>query len=397
MQKKFINNFYHHIKKIFFFPREKLRFLLFDKRRLVVKFSSKKISQQKKILIDEIQSKNFLLIENFIKKRNRIYLIDLFKYLKRDNCKKVVYIYIYSYLVNLNEYQLANDYQNYLCKKINKNSFFYFQISSLNSKNISEFIKYSKTIKFSIIYNFLLYESEKNFIKTILKVDNQKVNNYNLNFLDINYQKYIQDKEIKIIGPLENNVYIKKKELKKSLIIRFKNNNFLKKKDLQPNIIYLNGTATREAIKKKNYLIKKINLIWIVFIQKNFYQQFSKRNDLNYRFANNCSAFLFNCFTELNLLQKVLLDLFLFNSKKIKIYNFDIRLSKNTKIGYGIYNTKKKQKKIKMSFLHNQIVMYDFLNYFFYKNKITLDKRLAKIIRLGKVNYLNKLEKTWKK
>ena len=91
------------------------------------------------------------------------------------------------------------------------------------------------------------------------------------------------------------------------------------------------------------------------------------------------------------------MDLFLFNSKKIKIYNFDIRLSKNTKIGYGIYNTKKKQKKIKMSFLHNQIVMYDFLNYFFYKNKITLDKRLAKIIRLGKVNYLDKLEKTWKK
>ena len=146
-------------------------------------------------------NQNFLFIENFIKKRNRIYLIELFKYLERDNCKKVVYIYIYSYLVNLNEYQLANDYQNYLCKKINKNSFFYFQISSLNSKNISEFIKYSKTIKFSIIYNFLLYESEKNFIKTILKVDNQKVDNYNFNFLDIDYQKYIKDKEIKIIGP----------------------------------------------------------------------------------------------------------------------------------------------------------------------------------------------------
>ena len=257
MQKKFINNFYHQIKKIFFFPREKLRFLLFDKRRLVVKFSSNKISQQKKILIDEIQLKNFLFIENFIKKRNRIYLIELFKYLKRDNCKKVVYIYIYSYLVNLNEYQLANDYQNFLCKKINKNSFFYFQISSLNSKNISEFIKYSKTIKFSIIYNFLLYESEKNFVKTILKVDNQKIDNYNLNFLDIDYQKYIQDKEIKIIGPLENNVYVKKKELKKSLIIRFKNNNFLQKKDLQPNIIYLNGTATREAIKKKKLFDKK--------------------------------------------------------------------------------------------------------------------------------------------
>ncbi len=397
MQKKFINNFYHQIKKIFFLPREKLRFLLFDKRKLISKFSTEKISRQKKILIDEIQLKNFLFIENFIKKKKRIYLIELFKYLQRDNCKKVVYIYIYSYLVNLNEYQRANDYQNFLCKKIDKNSFFYFQISSLNSKNIAEFIKYSKTIKYFIIYNFLLYESEKNFIKTILKIDNQKVNRYNFNFLDINYQKYIKDNEIKIIGPIEDRVYIKKKELKKSLIIRFKNNNFLKKKDPQPNIIYLNGTATREAIKKKNYLIKRTNLIWIVFIQKNFYKQFSKKNDLNYRFANNCSAFLFNCFTELNLLQKVLLDLFLFDPKKIKIYNFDIRLSKNTKIGYGIYNTRKKQKKIKMSFLHNQIVMYDFLNYFFYKNKITLDKRLAKIIRLGKINYLSKLEKTWKK
>ncbi len=211
MQKKFINNFYHQIKKIFFLPREKLRFLLFDKRKLISKFSTEKISRQKKILIDEIQLKNFLFIENFIKKKKRIYLIELFKYLQRDNCKKVVYIYIYSYLVNLNEYQRANDYQNFLCKKIDKNSFFYFQISSLNSKNIAEFIKYSKTIKYFIIYNFLLYESEKNFIKTILKIDNQKVNRYNFNFLDINYQKYIKDNEIKIIGPIEDRVYIKKK------------------------------------------------------------------------------------------------------------------------------------------------------------------------------------------
>ena len=81
---------------------------------------------------------------------------------------------------------------------------------------------------------------------------------------------------------------------------------------------------------KKKLFNKKKKFNLIVFIQKNFYQQFSKKN-LNYRFANNCSAFLFNCFTELNLLQKVLLDLFLFNSKKIKIYNFDIRLSKKHK------------------------------------------------------------------
>jgi len=50
-----------------------------------------------------------------------------------------------------------------------------------------------------------------------------------------------------------------------------------------------------------------------------------------------------------------------------------------------------------MAFLHNQIVMFDFINYFFSKKKILLYNRLANIIKLGKANYLLKLEKTWKR
>ena len=52
---------------------------------------------------------------------------------------------------------------------------------------------------------------------------------------------------------------------------------------------------------------KKFNLDCIY--PENFYQQFSKKNNLNYRFANNCSAFCL-VFYELNLLQKVLLTFF---------------------------------------------------------------------------------------
>ena len=50
-----------------------------------------------------------------------------------------------------------------------------------------------------------------------------------------------------------------------------------------------------------------------------------------------------------------------------------------------------------MTFNHNQIVMFDFIN-FFYKKKIThLDENLKNIIISGKDNYLKKLEKTWKR
>ena len=52
----------------------------------------------------------------------------------------------------------------------------------------------------------------------------------------------------------------------------------------------------------------------------------------------------FNCFTELNLLQKVLLDLSIFNLEKVKLFNFDINLSKFHQVGYSIYNTIQKQK-----------------------------------------------------
>ena len=121
-----------------------------------------------------------------------------------------------------------------------------------------------------------------------------------------------------------------------------------------------------------------------------------KKNRLKHRFADNTAANLFTCFTELNLLQKVIFDLILFNPKKISLYNFDIKLSKNTKIGYGVYDTLKKQKKIKMSFLHNQIIMFDFINFFYREKKINLDKRLKKIITSGKDNYLKQLELTWK-
>ena len=138
-------------------------------------------------------------------------------------------------------------------------------------------------------------------------------------------------------------------------------------------------------------------MIWVVYINKTLYKTYKRNNNFKNRFADNTAAILFTCFTELNLLQKVLLDLILFNPKKIKLYNFNIKLTKNTQIGYGIHNTLKKQMKNRITFNHNQIVMFDFIN-FFYKKRITpLDDNLKNIITNGKDNYLKKLERTWKK
>ena len=134
-----------------------------------------------------------------------------------------------------------------------------------------------------------------------------------------------------------------------------------------------------------------------MYINKSLYKRYKINDNFNNRFADNTAAILFTCFTELNLLQKVLLDLILFNPKEIKLYNFNIKLTKKTQIGYGINNTIKKQMKSKITFNHNQIVMFDFINFFYKKRIALLDDNLKSIISNGKDDYLKKLEKTWKK
>ena len=92
-----------------------------------------------------------------------------------------------------------------------------------------------------------------------------------------------------------------------------------------------------------------------------------------------------------------MLDLVIFKSKEIKLLNFNLKLTKKTQIGYGIHNTLSKQMRNKLTFNHNQIVMFDFIK-FFYKKKITsLDNNLKKIIIGKKENYLKKLEQIWGK
>ena len=379
----------------FFFNvlRNKIRILLFDYKIEISQFSIQKISIQKKILIDLIYQKNYLLLEDCIQNKKIENLKSLLKNLQSFKKKKIIFIYIYSYLVNIHEFNLANIYHKLLCQIIDRNCFFYFQISTLNQSNISKFKIYSQTLKFRLIYFFLLFRDEKKFIKTILKYDYRS----DLNNKDEEFKKYLRNREVSIIGPLSKKINCSKKELKNNIVIRFKNNNFLTSRDCNPNITYLNGTASKKYFEKKSYLSKGKNLTWVIYINKSLYKTYKINNDFKNRFADNTAAILFTSFTELNLLQKVLLDLILFNPKKIKLYNFNIKLTKETQIGYGIHNTLKKQMKNTITFNHNQIVMFDFINFFYKKRIIFLDNNLESIIKNGKNNYLKKLEKTWKK
>ena len=138
-------------------------------------------------------------------------------------------------------------------------------------------------------------------------------------------------------------------------------------------------------------------LLWIVYINETFYKKFKRVSNIKNRFAFNTGAVLFTCFTELNFLQKVLLDLILFNPRQIKLHNFNMYLTKRTRIGYGVNNTLKKQMNSNITFNHNQIVQFDFINFLYKKDFFSLDKNLKKIITNGKYSYMHKLEKTCQK
>ena len=386
---KIINDFFSIVKFFANYPKIKLRILIFDYKTFVSKFSMEKVSIQKKLLINLIKKENFLLLENFIKNKKTEKLEVLLKNITKLKTKKITFIYIYSYLVNINEYRLAVIYHNLLCKTIDQNSFFYFQICTLNQNNISKFELYTRTLEFKLIYFFLLDKDEKNYVKTILNIDkNSKLISHSFNQKDFEYKENLINKKVKIIGPLNKKCNLKKKDLKNSFIIRMKNTNFLKDKDFNPHATYLNGTASRQYFKKKNYLLLNKNLIWVVYINKSFYKTYKKDNNLKNRFASNNNSTFFTCFTELNLLQKMLLDLILFNPKEIKLLNFNLYLSKKTRFGYRTTKL--------MTFNHNQIVMFDFINFLYKKRKILLENDLKNIVTRGKDNYLKKLEQTWK-
>ena len=125
MLKKYLSKFFINIKKIINYPRLKIRYLLFDYKRLLSTFSMLSIAEQKKELIELIKIENFLILQDLINTRRKKSLNKLFNNLRRDNHKKIIFVYIYSYLVNICEYRLSTNFFELLCKSINKNCFFF--------------------------------------------------------------------------------------------------------------------------------------------------------------------------------------------------------------------------------------------------------------------------------
>jgi hypothetical protein len=400
MSMKIIIIFVTIIKTTIYFPRFFLRKIVFDFQEKISIFSSETIPDQKKILIKFLKKKKFEFLNNYIISKKAFYLDEFFKCFSYKKYNKILLIYIYAYLVNINEYKLALSFHNKIFKFIKKNSFFYYQICTLNKKNISYFRHYSKSLGFRFIYNFLLYRNEKNYIQSITRPFNQIFSKkLNTSKNDEKFSKYIANKKLIIIGPLKKKIHVEDKNFDNFLIIRFKNNNYLKRKRYLPNIIFMNGTASRDFFYKKDYILKKKYLQWLIYINETFYIRYNKKIKLvENRFADNTRPIIFNCFTELNLLQKTLLDLSLFSPQKVILLNFDLYLSKYTEIGYGIYNTLiKKKREINFSFNHNQIIMFDFINFFHAHKKISLDNFLKSIINKGKINYLETFENKLKK
>ena len=102
-------------------------------------------------------------------------------------------------------------------------NFFYYQICTLNKKNISYFRHYSKSLSFRFIYNFLLYRNEKNYIQSISRPFNQ-IFSKKLNASKNNekFSKYIANKKLIIIGPLKKKIHVKVCIIKKIHLMKIK-------------------------------------------------------------------------------------------------------------------------------------------------------------------------------
>ena len=94
MLKKFINNFFLMPRFFFNVLRNKIRILLFDYKIEISQFSIQKISIQKKILIDLIYQKNYLLLEDCIQNKKIENLKSLLKNLQSLK-KKKLFLFIF--------------------------------------------------------------------------------------------------------------------------------------------------------------------------------------------------------------------------------------------------------------------------------------------------------------
>lgn len=305
------------------------------------------------------------------------------------------YFYLYRYLILLGEFEIAYlvkkkilkiyykgstkiFFKTYYLKKITKLILFENQNYKILKKKINlSFFQSKEEKKINNLFNLILFKKNKK------KIFNKKNKFYYL----------VNNKKIAIFCKNKNLEY---KNLKKfDTIIRigsaFKKN-FDPNRNKKTDIIYFNHAHIQNVNLK--YLLKKYDIISVKSNIPN--KKIINLNDKKIRYVDSID---FNYFGSLNMLFVILLDLFFYNTKSIKIFDATLFLPYRNKI----YNAS--EKKILQSifnytkevsfYLHDPFLQFNLLKYILSAKHLNVkcDQILKSIIFKGEKNFAQKMDK----
>ena len=282
----------------------------------------------------------------------------------------------------------------------------------LENNNFDEF---DKLIKF-FDKKWKKEKRSLSYFRNILKYNNNEINQnfiFNKNSkIDQKFKKFIENKKVIIVGPLNASLSDGHKINKAEIVIRTNYRRKFFKEDLvfkgsKCDITYLNGDVTDQIIRNKFYKWPQ-EISWIVckslnhvsLIKKKFLSSGFNLKKLDVRNLIDINDALFN--GSLNALPNILIDILKYNPKDIMLYHFDLMLTINRVKGYTTNSVKLDKKKSQLIKLrlqglagHDPITQFIILKTFWSKGLIKGDINFVKIINMEAKGYMKSLQKNY--
>ena len=355
---------------------------------LVTLSDSSKFDKINKSLIKGIETSNFDSIEYFE-------ILD-----------------IYSLCLRLSLFELAYHVRQKALEKALNYSCSTKKIQSWKLKaKLSALIEIEDFKEFDRLFPMINKKKEKYFLNFLRIVFGNRKSLSDENFInkidsfqDQEFRKYVENKNIAIVGPAP----VEKKdgfEIDNSEIVLRTNYKLGDPaiKGLKCNINYFN-LETAQHIDKNGCLEWPSNTNWIIGKAKNYMEMILARlssdgvkvDNLNLRTLKIVDSALFN--GSLSLIQNIIFDLSRFNPKKIYLYHFDVMLSKDRISGYytDIKNNYDLHLKMTKCFPgHDPVTQFLILKSFWKLGFIEGDDRFEEVMKMKAKDYMLNMQKNY--
>lgn len=257
------------------------------------------------------------------------------------------------------------------------------------------------------------------YYREILKFYDQKLNNYDQKLIknnfdkfdneqDLQFRKFIENKKIAIVGPVDT----KKKDGveidKADIIIRF---NHIKKNDwgdpiikgFRCDITYINDNRSEILIKKKSSSLISDKGPWVVCkdqeSEKKILKKINRKKPalLKVRSLKKIDLAVFK--GNILFLPNVLLDLVRFRPSKISIFHIDLALTNKKDSSYSTYIRKdyEKYQPIGLAKNHDIFSQFSMIKLFWKRGLVKGDNVFEEIMKMDIKNYVKKYQSIYKK